>query len=112
MKIVSTVEFVRVVLLLVDLDLDAVVVEMVLLAEHFVGLHEDALLLTLLLGVQQQMARERVLVVVQRPDMDVVDLLDALDVVEALLDAVDVQVIGDGLEDQDDTLPEGEARGP
>jgi len=44
--------------------------------------------------------------------MDVVDLFDTLNIVDALLDAIDVKVIRDSLKDQNDTLPEGEASGP
>lgn len=44
--------------------------------------------------------------------MDVVNFFDTLDVVESLLDAFDVEVLGNGLEDENNTLPESQAGGP
>lgn len=51
MDIITAVEFVGAVLLLIHLDLNAVVVELVLFAEHPVTLREGALLLAFLVSV-------------------------------------------------------------
>lgn len=58
MDVVSTVEFVGIIIFLVNLDLNAVMVEAVFLAEHFVDCLESALLLTILVGVQDHVAGE------------------------------------------------------
>lgn len=63
-NIVAAVEFVSGVLVLVHLNLNAVMVKVVLLAEHPVSICKNGLLLAFAVSVKRHMAGERVLVVV------------------------------------------------
>ena len=109
MDIVAAVELVRAILFFVNLNLNAVVVKVVLLAQHSVSCLEDGLLLACAIRVHSQMAGEGVLVVAERPHVDVMNFFNSIDVVKALLDPLDIKMVRDSLKDQNDTLPEGEA---
>jgi hypothetical protein len=111
-NVVAAVEFMVVVLVMVHLNLNAVVVQLVFLSEQAVGLLKDALLLTVEASMESNVAGEGELVVVEGPDVHVVDHLDALDLLEAVRDLFDVYVLGDGFEDEDHALPEGHSCRP
>ena len=87
-------------------------VEVVILAQNLVSLHENALLLAILVLPEGNMAGEGVLVAGDGPDVKVVHLLDSIDLENALPDALKVQMIGNGLEDKHDAIPESKAGRP
>ena len=111
MNIVAAVEVCYSSGVVTEFNLDAVVVQLVLLAEEGVGSHEDALLVAVVSGIEDDVAGEGELVVVEAPDVHVVDFGNALDLAEVFADAFNAQMGRHGLEDKLHALPKHQARG-
>jgi hypothetical protein len=113
MDVVSTMErLVRGAGLFRSLDLNAVVVQVVLLPQDGVGLGENALLLSVKSWLEDDVASEWVFVIGERPNMYVVNFLHAVDALKTRPDLVNFQMGRGSLEDKDNALPESQAGGP
>ena len=87
-------------------------VQVIFLTKDGVRLAQDSLLLAFLVGLEDDVASEGELVVIEGPDMDVMDFLNAVNALESGFHFIDVQVGRHSLEDQHDTLPESQTGCP
>ena len=92
-----------------NLNLDAVVIEFVLLAEDRVSLSQDPLLMAVLVCFEGDVACEGELVVRKTPNVNVVHLINSFDALQSLSNFLDIKVGWYRLKDENDALPEGEA---
>jgi len=89
-----------------DFDLNTVMVKLVLLSANSVCFFKNTLLMTIITRFESNMARERVFVVGERPNVNVVHLTDSFDLRKAISNFIDIQMHWGGFENQNDTLPE------
>ena len=112
MDVVSTVELNRIgACNMLNLDLNAVMVEIINVAEYLVRLLKHSLLLSVLIGVQNYVASERYLIIVEGPNMNLMYLVDALDFLKPLPNLVHVEMRWSCLQNEHYALPERDSRG-
>jgi len=95
-----------------QLNLDAIMLYSKVFAQDCVCGLQDELLLAILIRMECDVDRQAHLVIVQRPNVHIMDESDTLDSLEASDDLIRVNVIRSRLQNQHEAFPESLARGP